>query len=95
MYLKRHTDPVRRTERLRGTRESEHNQTTNKQSDCRRDEGQRLGTPGPGFASVDQGVSGCQAFAQWLVDTIPGGGGGSEAKKKFVYLKSTSKFGPL
>ena len=23
------------------------------------------------------------------------GGGGSEAKKKFVYLKSTSKFGPL
>ena len=35
-----------------------------------------------------------QAFAWWLVDTIPGGGG-SEAKKKFVYLKSTSKFGPL
>ena len=29
----------------------------------------------------------------WLI--LYRGGGGSEAKKKFVYLKSTSKFGPL
>ena len=35
-----------------------------------------------------------EAFAEWLVGTVPGGGG-SEAKKKFVYLKPTSKFGPL
>ena len=30
----------------------------------------------------------------WLI-LYQGGGGGSEAKKKFVYLKSTSEFGPL
>ena len=29
----------------------------------------------------------------WLI--LYPGGGGSEAKKKFVYLKLTSKFGPL
>ena len=29
----------------------------------------------------------------WLI--LYRGGGGSEAKKKFVYLKSTSKFRPL
>ena len=32
-------------------------------------------------------------FSGWLI--LYPGGGGSEAKKKFVYLKSTSKFGPL
>ena len=31
----------------------------------------------------------------WLILYQGGGVGGSEAKKKFVYLKSTSKFGPL
>ena len=31
----------------------------------------------------------------WLILYRGGGVGGSEAKKKFVYLKSTSKFGPL
>ena len=31
----------------------------------------------------------------WLILYRGGGGWGSEAKKKFVYLKSTSKFGPL
>ena len=31
----------------------------------------------------------------WLILYRGGWGGGSEAKKKFVYLKSTSKFGPL
>ena len=38
---------------------------------------------------------GPQAIAQWLLDTVPGGGGGAEATKIFVFLQPASNFQPL
>ena len=55
--------------------------------------------PRAGAASWDvpkqqgTGVRHRPLLSGWLI--LYRGGGGSEAKKKFVYLKSTSKFGPL